>query len=136
MNLFNQTQAKVCERTVKILVVDDEANIGELIKKALKKSCFTVDIITEPHLVKEMLNRKKYHLLILDIRMPQISGISLYNQLVTENPRIAHKTMFITGDTYSQETLNFLKKATNPFLTKPFEINEFINTVNSLIEQT
>ncbi|MCI0780625.1 MAG: response regulator, partial [Chloroflexi bacterium] len=66
----------------------------------------------------------KYDCILLDLKMPGMSGQELYQLIQGISEPLASKVVFITGDTVSPETSSFLDSAGNPVLTKPFSIRE------------
>lgn len=67
----------------KILIVDDDKDISELMKIVLEKEKFEVSIINNPKLVIDDSNLKEYNLILLDIMMPEISGTELCAKIRT-----------------------------------------------------
>lgn len=75
-------------------------------------------------------------LIICDIRMPGISGPELYRKVQEKNPELVSRIIFITGDTVSPNTLNFLEEVAPPYLSKPFEMKELINKVETMLKES
>jgi len=73
-----------------------------------------------------------FDLLLLDIKLLDSSGITLYEQLKETNVELAKRTVFITGDTIGRETQDFLERTKNPYVTKPFDIDD----VRRLVSKT
>ena len=100
----------------RILVVDDEPDLTMLCKLALEYHGFTVDTINDPQ--KALSNYKPgyYDLVILDIKMPEMDGFQLYNEIKKKDQKA--KVCFLTAsELYYQE---FRKKCDRqePFSTK------------------
>src|SRR5688572_19691299 len=79
----------------RILVVDDEPDIGLVMKLGLEKEGFAVDVFTDPLAAKTQFRPGVYDLLLIDIRMPQINGFHLYRELVKIDNQA--KICFITA---------------------------------------
>ena len=60
----------------------------------------------------------------MDLRMPDISGLQLYQLIAATDPSLARKVIFITGDTVRRETREFLEATGNPVFSKPIYIGE------------
>ena len=74
-----------------------------------------------------------YDMLITDIKMPGMGGQALYQRVKQMDSELAKNTVFITGDTVSAETRNFLQKIPNVCLAKPFKIREVRETLNRIL---
>ena len=113
----------------KILAVDDEEAIRTLLKIILESKGHKVDLAENGYEAINKIKRKKYDLVISDLKMPELGGKELYNLLRAENPAIADKILFITGDTVNSETAAFLEKTGNHFLKKPFESEDLMESI-------
>ena len=103
-----------------ILVVDDEANIRGLIARELASEGHDVDLARDGGEAWSKLQRRAYDHVLLGLKMPGMSGQELYGLIRESDSRMADKVIFITGDTLSAETFDFLSAAGNPSLSKPF----------------
>jgi DNA-binding NtrC family response regulator len=118
----------------KILLVDDEKDITDLIKKGLEKRGFEVDTFNHP---KEALSRFKpntYDLILLDVRMPTMDGYQLYEELKKKDP--GAKIHFITAfefikDAPKQMITDMIGKN---FIQKPLTINKLVEIINERIK--
>lgn len=115
-----------------ILIVEDESAIGELCHRVLSQHGFKVNIAGNGKVAQDMIKKKKYDLLLVDIRMPVMDGVELYQWLNEKHPQIARRVIFTTGSVLGQETLNFLGSTGKPFLLKPFSADELIGLVKKL----
>ncbi len=104
------------------LTLDDEPAILGILKEVLSNAGFHVDTANSGYEALEMLNETAYDLIISDIKMAGMDGKEFYKRLRTKRPEAARKLIFISGDTISQETQNFLKETGNIFLKKPFTL--------------
>lgn len=106
-------------RKIKILVVDDEPDVVAIIKMGLEKHGFEVDGFTDPLAAKSQFKHGTYDLLLIDIRMPQISGFDLYREFVKIDDKA--KICFITAfEIYYDEFRKvFPKLKVDCFVKKP-----------------
>lgn len=118
-----------------ILVVDDEDMIVELLSNFLSHHGYNTKGVMAGEQALELIEKKNFDLIISDYRMPGLGGKKLYEKLIEIKPEMAKKILFITGEIAEEKSLNFMKKTGIPVIHKPFDINEFINTVNSLVNQ-
>ena len=122
-------------RTARILVVDDEAPVRDLIRAALSQSGHTVDGISNPYEALDQINRATYDVLFLDIRMPGMSGITLYGEIKERMPQLADRVIIITGDTCSEDVESFLKLHRLPSLSKPFDLQTVRVKLNEILQR-
>lgn len=104
----------------RILVVDDEPTIRDLIKTILISAGHTVDECNDASHVLDKLANAYYDVVLLDLRMPGMSGMELYDQIKDRWIEYSNRVIFITGDTSDQGTREFLSLHHIPFITKPF----------------
>ena len=74
-----------------------------------------------------------FDLILLDIKMPGIDGITFYEQLVSFQPEYRAKVICMTGDLVSIRNKDFIRQEEIPYLIKPFGIEELLQRVNSVI---
>lgn len=125
----------------KILIVDDEREILDMIFDLLHQQGNYVDVASNGKIAWEKIQKQEYDLILCDIKMPQMNGRELYQALKKPNPLYLRKLVFITGDTVSQETSDFLKSSGCPSIQKPFDIEELrqmlhtasLNTTQTLV---
>jgi PAS domain S-box-containing protein len=116
----------------RILVVDDEPVVREFISKVLAEEGHQVETVDNAEDALEMVMSKPYRIILLDIKMPGMSGIELYKRFQKIAPSLARKVIFVTGDVMGTRTMAFLSKAKSPYITKPFtasQLNILINRV-------
>jgi signal transduction histidine kinase/HD-like signal output (HDOD) protein len=107
----------------KILIVDDEAYLLDLMKEILlNEGQFNVVTTTSG---KEAINLMdgSFDLVISDIRMPEVSGMDLYDFM--KSRKMEAKVMMVTADPYAEDVAAFLKKNNVDYLKKPFELMKF-----------
>ena len=117
-----------------ILVVDDEPAIRDLLYEVLTQDGHTVDLPGSSPDAKEMIQNHQYDCIIMDLRMPKISGQQLYKIVADTDPDLARKIIFITGDTARRETRDFLEATGNPVLSKPFNARDLLHQIQRLWE--
>jgi PAS domain S-box-containing protein len=120
-------------RAARILVVDDEDAIRSLVSKILTTSGHTVDTIGDPDVVLLKLENISYDVVIVDIRMPGMSGMELYDKITEKHPELARKVIFITGDTSDLNVGDYLNQHDLPYISKPFDRATLLQKVNGLL---
>jgi DNA-binding response OmpR family regulator len=117
------------------LLVDDEPDIIYLVKIVLEDNGFVVDSYTDPTLALSNFKPGLYDLLILDIRMPKISGFDLYQKMKEIDNNV--KTCFLTASELFYE--EYRKVGAYPrinkekFIQKPFRSEELIRQLNEIL---
>ncbi|MFA5058220.1 MAG: hybrid sensor histidine kinase/response regulator, partial [Opitutaceae bacterium] len=108
-----------------VLVVDDEEWILSLVQELLTREGYTVETVSSGQAALELLGRKGYDLIISDWKMPGLSGLQIYESLLSRDPAMARRILFMTGDVISESFKGFLQKYSRACLPKPFSLREF-----------
>ena len=117
----------------RILVVDDERVIAQLIADVLSGEGYDVD--TAPHglAALEEIGRHAYDLILSDLRMPELDGLGLYRELQQRRPELVRRFVFITGTSEHTDYQDFIDDVTAPVLTKPFDVMELQRVVREML---
>jgi CheY-like chemotaxis protein len=126
----------VNEKEEKGLLIDDEAHIIDLLSKFLAMEGYPTEKVTDGRLALEKLGRNSYDFILCDIKIPEIDGMTLYQELKERKSPNLDKIIFITGDAISTDIQAFLKSAQRPYLSKPFELMDVKKTIQQLITNT
>jgi CheY-like chemotaxis protein len=106
----------------RILVVDDEKSIGHLLVKILSRQGHQVDVVLNGSKAIHQLEEKHYDIVFLDLRIPGLSGQAVYAWIKKDRADLCERTVILTGDTLSDDTMGFLKQEDVPHLLKPFQV--------------
>jgi PAS domain S-box-containing protein len=120
-------------KPARILVVDDEKTIQGLVSAVLSHSGHTVDATGDAAEALTKLESTAYDVVLMDIRMPGMSGMELYAKVIEQHPEMKNRFIFITGDTSDAQTRVFLEQNNLPFITKPFDRDTLEQRVNGLL---
>ena len=107
-----------------ILVVDDEPHIQHYMRATLERWGHTVEVASDGTYALERALAGTFDVIICDLRMPHLSGREMYTKLARQDPRVAERIIFATGDTVRGDTLQFLEQLGRPYLRKPFTLAE------------
>jgi len=121
--------------TKRILVVEDEPAISQICRRILTGDGFEVDTAINGEVAQEMLGERGYTLVLMDIRMPVMSGKEFYQILESQYPQLVDRVIIATGDVIGSKTKNFLEKSGRPFLPKPFTPDELKTIVRETLTQ-
>jgi PAS domain S-box-containing protein len=105
----------------RILVVDDEPEVGQMLIDILERDGYRVD---RAHSGREALNRlraSKVDLILSDLRMPDLDGPALYRELAAQRPDLLSRIVFMTGDTLGGDMTGFLSETGVRLLEKPLD---------------
>jgi len=112
-----------------VLIVDDEPAIRNIVARIISGKGHQPHTAPDGKAALSKLAKNAYDLLIVDLKMFGLSGRKLYETLNKEQPDTANKIVFITGDTMTEETNDFLASSGRPYLAKPFNPDELIDIV-------
>ena len=112
----------------RVLIVDDEVDISELISLILKKEGIDSKIINNPLEVPELVKKEKFDLILLDIMMPELSGTELCSKIrdVVDAPII-----FISAKSELIDKMLGYEIGGDDYITKPFDNTELLLKVKS-----
>ncbi len=119
----------------KILVIDDEPSTLEFLKRLLPEEGYHVETVDRAHKALERLSSEKYDLILLDVKMPGMSGIKLYHRIQAMDPAQAQRIMFITGDVMETTTRDFFAQTGVAHIAKPFTIGQLKKGVNHMLSR-
>ena len=111
-------------KPLSILVVDDEPHILHYMRATLESWGHTVEVASDGTYALERALAGPFDVIICDLRMPHLSGREMYTKLARQDPRVAERIIFATGDTVRGDTLQFLEALGRPYLHKPFTLAE------------
>jgi signal transduction histidine kinase/ActR/RegA family two-component response regulator len=111
-------------RPERILVVEDEPTVAHLIADVLGEEGHKVDTLLDSREALAILEQHEYDLVICDLKMPHLDGPGLYQALLRAGNPLQSRLLFITGDTMSARTTEFLDSSGLPCLAKPFLVEE------------
>ncbi len=113
---------------IKILIADDEPEILKLLQRYIEKEGYSVDTASDGLEAISLFNQNEYHLVILDIMMPQIDGIEVCRRL--RNDTNVPIIMLTAKDDEIDKVLG-LRIGADDYMTKPFGMNELMARVNA-----
>lgn len=123
----------------KILVVDDEPDNASIFTMGLEDGGFEVDSFTDPLLAlsafKEDRRRRKYDLLILDIKMPDMNGFELYEQIKKIDNKVQVCFLTAFGEGYTEEFKKIFPSSSLgvSFIRKPIRVDDLVKKVKEMI---
>jgi CheY-like chemotaxis protein len=122
-------------RRGRILVVDDEPDIGQLLTDVLTRDGHQVERALSGRAALTSLQQRPVDLIISDLRMPDMDGTALYRALASEHPELAERILFVTGDTLAADVTEFLNTVGARVLEKPLDLGDVSRKVQTLLDQ-
>ncbi len=114
-----------------ILVVDDDPVVREVIVTALEEAGYVITETGSPEDALELFSKKEFHLVITDIVMPGMDGLTLLRRLRLKNPDIP--VILLTAYPDMEMTINAIKHGAHDFIIKPFKIEYILYSVNKAL---
>lgn len=108
------------ERTLRVLVIDDEAPLQQALKRVLEYLGCEVVISLEGEEGYALARAGGFDLILADLGVPGLGGREMFERLRVEAPEQASRVVFMTGDSVSEEVREFLAASGQPVLMKPF----------------
>lgn len=136
--LFNQGEKKgVLKRSVdvpfEVLVVDDERGPRELLQSALIEEGYSVTAAKSGEEACQIFDEKHFELVITDLKMPGLNGITLLKEIKTRAPETL--VILITGYASLRSAINAIREGAYDYLTKPFQLDELYIVVKNAAER-
>ena len=119
----------------RILVVDDEEDLCEILKFNLENEGYEVDTANSAEEALKM-NISSYHLLLLDVMMGEISGFKMANILKKDKKTAQVPIIFITAKDTENDTVTGFNLGADDYISKPFSLREVIVRVKAVLRRT
>lgn len=119
----------------RILVVDDEEDLCEILKFNLEMEGYTVDTANSAEEALK-LDIKQYNLLLLDVMMGEISGFKMARMLKTDKDTAEIPIIFITAKDTENDTITGFNLGADDYISKPFSLREVIMRVKAVLRRT
>ena len=117
----------------RILVIDDEESILQMVREALTPRGYEVDIASDGASGLQRMSENKYDVALCDWKMPGLNGQQVYERARSLNPALSSRMIFITGDVINDRTRKFLEEQNKICLPKPFTIAEFRTAIKKVL---
>jgi two-component system NtrC family sensor kinase len=117
----------------RVLVVDDEDMILQMIRQVLISNGYKVDIAHDGESALRRLNQYHYDLALCDWRMPGLTGEQVCERLEASNPEMSKRLIFITGHETNDKVQDFLRTHQKVCLSKPFTLVQFNTAINQVL---
>jgi signal transduction histidine kinase/CheY-like chemotaxis protein len=118
----------------RLLVVDDEPSVRTLLRRILEEAGHHVDTAADGNEALARMGSTRYALVLMDVRMPGLSGIEVFERLSERGRSGDSRIVFLTGDVMAGETQELIRRTGAPVITKPFHTGEVLEMIAELLE--
>lgn len=124
----------MAQQEISILVVEDEPKVGAFIQEGLQEQGFQVDLVSRGSEALQAFSDKPYQMAILDVLLPEVSGIELCKTFRSQNPKIPILLLTALGTT--TDKLKGFDSGADDYLVKPFEFQELLARIKALTRRS
>jgi CheY-like chemotaxis protein len=125
-------RAPAATRLWRVLVVDDDAPIGAVIRRMLG-AAYSVEFVVDARLaLARIAEGARFDVILSDVMMPEMSGVDFHSALADLAPDQYARVIFMTGDTTNVNYRRYLDAVPNPLVEKPFDIQR----IRALVRET
>ncbi|HLX31026.1 MAG TPA: response regulator transcription factor [Casimicrobiaceae bacterium] len=118
---------------MRILVVEDDSVLAAALTRALHQSAYAVDLVGDGDTANEALATTSYDLVVLDIALPKLDGLSVLRRL--RDRRVQTPVLILTARDTLEDRVGGLDSGADDYMTKPFDLPEFEARVRALIRR-
>jgi len=118
----------------RVLVVDDEPSLVEVLSMALRFHGFVVETAATGHEAIAAVSRFKPHLMVLDVMLPDIEGFEVASRLGAQ--RAGVPIIFLTARDSTEDKIRGLSGGGDDYMTKPFSLEELIARIRTILRRT
>lgn len=122
--------------TKRILVVDDEPDVTELISYKLRREGYEVEVINNPLEIMGKAREFSPHLFLLDIMMPDLDGIKICRMLRADSRLSNVPIIFLTAKGEIEDRIKGLESGADDYIAKPFDAKELVLRVGLLLKRS
>lgn len=127
------SEHSLLNRDIEILIVDDDKDVCEYMELLLTPIGYEVTAVTDPTKALETLKSREFHVVVLDIMMPGISGMELLEEIRHYDDDIA--IIIFTGNPTVDTAVQSLKFDVDDYIKKPFNVDEFTQSLDTILRQ-
>jgi DNA-binding response OmpR family regulator len=119
---------------IKILLAEDDNNLGLLLDSFIKAKGFIVDLARDGKEALEMFNSGNYNFVILDVMMPIMDGFAAAKEIRSVDKDIP--ILFLTAKSMKEDKLEGFSLGADDYLTKPFSMEELVARIEAILKRT
>jgi two-component system response regulator BasR len=116
----------------RVLVVDDDPEIRDLLRDALSGDGYAVDCAGDAAAALAFIRERIYAVALVDFDLPDMNGVMLHRKMREMDPELAAATLFMSGMAQQEEHLDYYNDSSGGFFPKPFGVPEMVAAVRRL----
>jgi len=121
------------EERMRILLCEDDENLGMLLREYLQAKGFNADLYTDGDAGYKAFLKGKYDLCVLDVMMPKKDGFALAQEIRTVNNEVP--IIFLTAKSLKEDILEGFKIGADDYITKPFSMEELVFRIEAILRR-
>ena len=118
---------------MRILLVEDEKKVADIIARGLKAERYAVDVCHDGQQGWETANANDYDLIILDLMLPGLSGTEILERVRSKNTQVP--ILILTARDHMEDKVSNFEKGADDYLTKPFAFAELLVRIKALLRR-
>lgn len=122
------------ETNVKVLLAEDDENLGTLLREYLIAKGLKTDLFVNGELALEGFKKSKYDLCILDVMMPKMDGFTLAREIKKINAKVPF--IFLTAKSLKDDVIEGFTLGADDYMTKPFSMEELLLRITAILRRT
>lgn len=111
-------------RRARILLIDDEPNLGVTLRAGLREHTDVVSVRSGREAIRTLLEDAAFDLILCDLMMPDLTGMDVFEEIVRQRPALGARFVFTTGGAVTERARAFLESMPDRLLDKPFRLEE------------
>jgi len=120
-------------KPTRLLLVEDDPNLGTLLAEYLRAKDFEVELRTDGEAGRKAYDQGGFDLLVLDVMMPVKDGFTLASEIREQDKRTP--IIFLTAKSMKQDTIQGFEHGADDYMTKPFSMEELLLRVNAVLRR-
>lgn len=121
-------------KNTKILLAEDDINLGNLLKNYLAAKSYETVLFTDGKSALEAFSAEQFTLCILDIMMPEMDGLTLAREIRKAEPEMP--MIFLTAKSQKEDILEGFRSGADDYITKPFSMEELLYRIQAILKRT
>ncbi len=122
------------KRKIKVLLCEDDPNLGSLLKEYLNAKGFDTDLAIDGAEGGKLFRKNSYNFVILDVMMPIKDGFTLASEIRVDDKHVP--ILFLTAKGMKEDTLEGFKSGADDYMTKPFSMEELLVRMNAILRRS
>ena len=118
---------------IKVLVVDDDAQVCKTVGKMLQENNYQVQTYTQPRQALQAVRKTPFDIGLIDIKMPDVSGVELVEKIKAEDDRVAVLVMTAYPDV--QTAAETMRLGARDYITKPFREEQLLGSIERVAKE-